>query len=74
MLDNEVLNEMLPFMTESYGNAGALYQIGRIAKDRIEIARNQVAALIGAKPEQIIFTSGGTESNNTVFYNLSKIL
>ena len=74
MLDNEVLNEMMPFMTESYGNAGALYQIGRIAKDRIEIARNQVAALIGAKPEQIIFTSGGTESNNTVFYNLSKIL
>ena len=74
MLDNEVLNEMMPFMTESYGNAGALYKLGRVAKDRIEIARQQVATLIGASPEQIIFTSGGTESNNTVFANLASIL
>ena len=73
-MDKEVLNEMLPFMTESYGNAGAIYKLGRIAKEKIEIARQQVADLIGAKPEQIIFTSGGTESNNTVFASISKIL
>ncbi|MCD7821036.1 MAG: cysteine desulfurase [Clostridiales bacterium] len=57
-------------MKEQYGNAGTLYRLGRTAAKAVEKARSQVAALINAKPEQIIFTSGGTEANNLVFFGL----
>ena len=63
----EVLQAMLPFMKDEFGNAGSTYQLGRKAKDAIEHARAQVADLINCSPEKIIFTSGGSESNNMVF-------
>lgn len=69
-IDPEVLDAMLPYLTTEYGNAGALYELGLNAKKAVEKAREQVASFLNAEsPEQIIFTSGGTESNNTVFHS-----
>lgn len=59
-----VLDAMLPFLREQYGNPSSSYALGHAAKDAIAVARGHVAALIGAEPEEIIFTSGGTEANN----------
>ena len=63
-VDKEVLAEMLPFLSELFGNPSSLYKIGSINKEAIEIARQRVAELIGAHTNEIVFTSGGTESNN----------
>ena len=60
----KVLEAMMPYLKDEYGNAGSIYSLGREAAGAITKARKQVADFIGAKPEQIIFTSGGTESNN----------
>ncbi|CEA14364.1 cysteine desulfurase NifS [Methanobacterium formicicum] len=60
----EVLEAMLPYFTESFGNASTLYALGREARTAMENGRKQVASLIGAKPEEVYFTSGGTESDN----------
>ena len=64
MIAPKVLDAMMPYLKEEYGNAGTIYGLGRRAAEAIEKARKQVADFIGAKPEQIIFTSGGTEANN----------
>lgn len=66
-IDPRVLEAMMPYLTEQYGNPGSLYKLGRDAHDAVEKAREQVAKFMGAKPEQIIFTSGATEANNMVF-------
>lgn len=63
-LSPKVLEAMMPYLKEEYGNAGTLYGLGRRAANAIAKARKQVADFIGAEPEQIIFTSGGTEANN----------
>lgn len=60
----EVLNEMIPYFTEKFGNPSSLYEIGAEAKEAITRAREQVAQLIGAKPQEVIFTSCGSESDN----------
>lgn len=70
----EVLEAMMPYLTDEYGNAGSLYALGRRAAEAVAQAREQVADCIGAKPEQIIFTSGGTEANNLVFKGLAPYL
>jgi len=59
-----VLDAMLPYLQEEYGNAGTLHQIGRRAAAAVEKSRQQVSSVFGCEPENIIFTSGGTESNN----------
>lgn len=66
----EVLETMLPYFTENYGNAGSIHQAGRKAADAVRIARAQTAKLFGTTPEHIVFTSGGSESNNMVFKGL----
>ena len=66
----EVVKEMLPYFDVQYGNPSSIHQFGRKAKNAIQKARKQVAALIGAEPDEILFTSGGTESNNTIFYGI----
>jgi len=63
-LDKEVLKEMLPFLREKYGNPSSIHSLGQEAKKAIEKARKQVAKLINAEPDEIIFTSCGTEANN----------
>ena len=60
----EVVNAMLPYFTEHYGNASALYGFATKAHDAIEVAREQVAQVIGAKTEEIYFTAGGSEADN----------
>lgn len=62
----QVLKEMMPYLKEEYGNPGTIYGIGRKAADAVALARQRVAKFIGAEPEQIIFTSGGSEANNLV--------
>ena len=68
----EVVKEILPYFDVQYGNPSSIHQFGRKAKNAIQKARKQVAALIGAEPSEITFTSGGTESNNTIFYGCPK--
>lgn len=66
----EVLDAMMPYLTEEYGNAGSIYKFGRTANAAIQKARAQVATLFNCQPENVVFTSGGSESNNTVFKGL----
>jgi len=63
-VDDEVLNEMLPYFSINYGNASSMYNIGRQAKKALEIARKRVANAINAQPNEIYFTSCGSESDN----------
>lgn len=63
-VDPAVLEAMLPFLREHYGNASSATPLGRVARGAIEAARAEVAALIGARPGEIVFTGGGTEASN----------
>ena len=63
-VSEEVLNEMKPYFVQEFGNPSTLYGIGRESKKALEKARKRVADSINAKPEEIIFTSGGSESDN----------
>lgn len=73
-IDPRVLEAMMPYLTDGYGNAGTLYELGRKSAEAIAKARQQVSDFIGAKPEQIIFTSGGSEANNMVFAGVKDYL
>jgi cysteine desulfurase len=64
-LDKEVLEAMMPYLSEHFGNPSSIYSFGRETRLAIENARKTVARLLGVKPGNIFFTSGGTESNNT---------
>lgn len=66
----EVLEAMMPYLTDEYGNAGTLYGLGRSAAKAIDAARAQTSKLFNCSPDHVIFTSGGSESNNTVFMGL----
>jgi len=63
-LDSRVLEAMHPYLTGPYGNPSSVHRYGRAARDAVEAARVQVAALAGAQPAEVVWTSGGTESNN----------
>lgn len=63
-LSDEVLEAMLPYLKEQYGNASTVYRLGRSARNAIEAARKTIAALIGASPMEIFFTSCGSEADN----------
>lgn len=62
--------KMLPFLREQYGNASSQYALGLISKRAIEYSRNQVASVIGCKPSEVYFTSGGSESNSWVLQKI----
>lgn len=64
-LDTEVLETMMPFLTEKFGNPSSIYSYGRETRMAIESARKSVAKILNAHPAEIFFTSGGTESSNT---------
>ncbi len=67
----EVLDAMLPYFSERFGNASSLHAFGREAREAIEKAREKVAGVINAKPEEIVFTSGGTEADNLAIEGLA---
>ena len=63
-VDPEVLRAMLPYFSDEFGNASSIHSFGQRTRAAVERARESVAALIGARPTEIVFTSGGTESDN----------
>jgi cysteine desulfurase len=70
-VDPAVLEAMLPYFSSEFGNASSIHTPGQRARAAVETAREQVAALIGAKPQEIVFTSGGTESDNHAIFGVT---
>ncbi len=70
-IHEDVLNSMLPYLKEQYGNPSSLHRYGRLAHKAIEKSRKQIASLINAEPSEILLTSGGTESNNTALKGIA---
>jgi cysteine desulfurase len=67
-VDPAVVEAMLPFLKENFGNAGSVHTPGQRARAAVDAARASVAALIGAQPKEIVFTSGGTEADNLAIF------
>jgi len=70
-VDKEVVKAMLPYIDEIYGNASSLHQFGQQAKAALEASRETIAKAINAQPDEIIFTSGGTESDNIALQEIA---
>ena len=70
-IDEEVLKEMMPYLKENYGNASSIYKLGRTSKKAIEESREKIAKAINANPEDIYFTAGGSESDNTIIKGIA---
>ena len=73
-LDPRVLEAMLPYLSGPYGNPSSVHRYGRAARDAVEAARVQVAALAGAEPREVVWTSGGTESNNLALKGAAEVV
>jgi cysteine desulfurase len=67
-----VLDAMLPFLSGEFGNAASIHTFGQRARAAVETAREQVATLIGARPQEIVFTSGGTEADNHAIFGIAQ--
>ena len=70
-LHEKVFEAMAPYLKDSLGNASSLHRFGRSQRDAVETAREQIAQLLGAQADQVVFTSGGTEANNLIIKGLS---
>ena len=68
----EVLDEVMQILSKQYGNPSSIHGYGRAAEKTINIARRHVATLIGSLPGEILFTSGGTESNNMAIHGVMR--
>ena len=73
-LDPAVRAAMLPFLTEIWGNPSSVHHVGRKARALLDEARERAAIFLGAKPSEIIFTSGGTEANNLAIFGTARAL
>ena len=71
-VDARVIETMLPYLREKYGNASSVHFFGQEARAAVDRARREVAALVGARPNEIVFLSGGTEANNLAIRGLSE--
>ncbi|MBP6976791.1 MAG: selenide, water dikinase SelD [Lentimicrobiaceae bacterium] len=71
-IDHEVATAMRPFLDEQFGNPSSMHRFGTEARKAVEAARARVAMLLGSKPEEIVFTSGGTESNNMAIKGMAR--
>src|SRR5271169_1066611 len=69
-VDPDVLAAMLPYFSAEYGNPNSIHSFGQRARGAVERARASVAALIGARPSEIVFTSGGTEADNLAIFGV----
>ena len=73
-LDSGVRDAMLPFLSENWGNPSSVHHVGRKARALLDDARDRAAAFLGAKPSEIIFTSGGTEANNLAIFGTARMI
>lgn len=73
-LDPQVREAMLPFLEGIYGNPSSVHHIGRRARSILDDARDRAAKVLGSKPSEVIFTSGGTESNNLAIFGAARLL
>src|ERR1700738_2489104 len=71
-VEPEVLDAMLPCLSGEYGNPASIHTFGQKARAAVETAREQVAALICARPQEIVFTSGGTEADNHAIFGVAE--
>ena len=71
-LSSYVLSKMMPYLTNYYGNASTLYELGKVSKKAIEISRAKIAKDLNVLPEEIFFTGSGTESDNMVICGLAR--
>jgi cysteine desulfurase len=72
-VEPEVLDTMLPYLSGEFGNAASIHTFGQKARAAVETAREQVAVLIGARPQEIVFTSGGTEADNHAIFGVAQL-
>jgi cysteine desulfurase len=68
----KVIDEMMPYFKEQYGNPSSIHKFGRIANAAVQTARKRISDLINAGSKEILFTSGGTEANNTAIYGIAR--
>src|SRR5687768_2214196 len=68
-----VIDAMLPYLTEKFGNASSVHFFGQEARAAVDRARREVANLIGARSNEIVFVSGGTEANNLAIKGISEL-
>ena len=73
-LDPQVRTAMLPFLDGVWGNPSSVHHVGRLARARLDDLRDRAATVLGAKPSEIIFTSGGTESVNLAIFGTARLL
>ncbi|HJX95678.1 MAG TPA: cysteine desulfurase family protein [Candidatus Acidoferrum sp.] len=71
-VEPQVLNRMLPYFSADFANASSIHTPGQRARSAVETAREQVGAVIGARPQEIVFTSGGTESDNHAIFGVAQ--
>ena len=71
-IDDEVLNAMMPYLKEEYGNASAIYNLGRRSRKKIEESRETLARILNCNCDEIYFTSGGSESDNTAIKGIAR--
>ena len=71
-VSRDVLEAVLPVMTEVYGNASSIHYFGQAARAKLDSARRQVAAMLGARADEIVFTSGGTEADNLALLGIAR--
>src|SRR2546423_14923667 len=73
-LDSQVREAMLPYLGEVFGNPSSVHHVGRQARAILDDARDRAAKVLGCKPSEIIFTSGGTESTNLAIFGAARLL
>ena len=73
-LDPQVREAMMPFLEGIFGNPSSVHHVGRQARSLLDDARDRAATILGAKPSEIVFTSGGTESNNLAIFGAARLL
>src|SRR5712672_3372777 len=73
-LDPAVREAMLPFLGEVWGNPSSVHHVGQQARAVLDDARDRAATVLGCRPSEVIFTSGGTESNNLAIFGAARLL
>ena len=73
-MSKDVLDSMIPYFSRNYGNPASLYSLAQVSRDAVEVSRETIADILNCKPSEIVFNSGGTESDNLAIIGVSKAL